>query len=286
MRVGAEGALSGGDRQGVARLCEGCALKDWGLELGEPFPAPYSKLVAPARLPDGTEAVLKVQLPDDFESEYEADALRFWDGRGAVRLLAHDREERALLLERCVPGTQLGTDYDDQAIAIAAGLMRRIWRAPSTDVRWRRLDEVAQRWLVELPVRYERHGRPFDRRLLDAGREAMRTLGPSQQDVVLCHQDLHGGNILRAEREPWLAIDAKPIVAERAYDTVALVRDVGPGGLTLAQVRRRLDLLSELLGLDRERMRGWGIAKHVAWGLEPDAFHPHDIEWAQLIASA
>jgi streptomycin 6-kinase len=85
---------------------------------------------------------------------------------------------------------------------------------------------------------------------------------PSQADVVLCHQDLHGGNILRAEREPWLAIDSKPIVAEPAYDAVALVRDAQP---TPAQLRRRLDLLSELLGLDRERIRLWGIVKCLAW---------------------
>jgi streptomycin 6-kinase len=85
---------------------------------------------------------------------------------------------------------------------------------------------------------------------------------PSQTHVILCHQDLHGGNILRAEREPWLAIDSKPIVAEPAYDTVALVRDGRP---TPAQLRRRLDLLSELLGLDRERMRLWGIVKCLAW---------------------
>jgi streptomycin 6-kinase len=131
---------------------------------------------------------------------------------------------------------------------------------------WRRLEGEALRWLAEIPVRYDAHGHPFERRLLDEGLDAMRTLGPTQKDVVLCHQDLHGGNILRAEREPRLAIDAKPIVAERAYDTVALVRDVGPDGLTLAQVRRRLDLLSERLGLDRDRMRGWGIAKHIALG--------------------
>lgn len=87
-------------------------------------------------------------------------------------------------------------------------------------------------------------------------------------DVVLCHQDLHGGNVLRAEREPWLAIDAKPIVAEPAYDTVALVRDADP---SLGAVRRRLDLLTELLGLDRERMRGLGIAKSLAWGSPEEA---------------
>jgi streptomycin 6-kinase len=118
------------------------------------------------------------------------------------------------------------------------------------------------RWLDELLKRYERLGRPFERWVLDAALDAIRTLGPTQENVVLCHQDLHGGNILRADREPWLAIDAKPIVAERAYDTVAIVRDDSP---RLADVRRRLDVLSELLGLDRERMRGWGIAKSLAW---------------------
>ena len=160
-----------------------------------------------------------------------------------------------MLIERCVPGAPLGTAYDDASIEIAAALMRRLWRPPSDGVPWRRLEDVAERWRVELPERCEG-------RLLDEALDAIRSLVPSQADVVLCHQDLHGGNILRAEREPWLAIDSKPIVAEPAYDAVALVRDAQP---TPAQLRRRLDLLSELLGLDRERMRLWGIVKCLAW---------------------
>jgi streptomycin 6-kinase len=233
--------------------------------------------------------VLKVQLPHDVESEQEAEALRFWDGRGAVRLLAHDPERRALLLERCVPGTPLGAGYDDEALAVAADLMHRLWRPPPEDVPWRRLEAESERWLVDLPERHERHGRPFERKLLDAGLDALRTLGPTQEDVVLCHQDLHGGNILRAEREPWLAIDAKPIVAERAYDTVAIVRDHvtrRPEARALRDVRRRLDVLAELLGLDRERMRWWGVAKHVAWGLEEDGVDEDGIEQVRLLAQA
>jgi streptomycin 6-kinase len=242
--------------------------------------------VAPARLPDGTEAVLKVQLADDTESLQEADALRFWDGRGAVRLIAYDPESRALLIEQCLPGTPLGNVYEDAVIEIAAATMRRLWRAPADDVPWRRLEDVAAQWLDELPARYEHHGRPFERRLLDEALDAVRTLAPTQEDVVLCHQDLHGGNILRAEREPWLAIDAKPIVAEPAYDTGAIVRDVGPDGrLTLGQVRRRLDLLSELLDLDRTRMRGWAIAKYLAWGIDGD-LHPFVVDLARRVAEA
>jgi streptomycin 6-kinase len=230
--------------------------------------------------------VLKVQLPDDVDSLQEAEALRFWDGRGAVRLLAHDPGRRALLLEQCVPGTPLGTGYDDEALAVAADLMERLWRAPSDDVPWRRLETETDRWLVELPERYERHGRPFERRLLDAGLDAIRTLAPTQEDVVLCHQDLHGDNILRAAREPWLAIDAKPIVAERAYDTVAIVRDRVTDRFALREVRRRLDALAELLDLDRERMRGWGIAKHLAWGLAEAAVHEGDLAEVRLLLDA
>jgi streptomycin 6-kinase len=196
-----------------------------------------------------------VQLPDDRESEHEADALRLWDGRGAVRLLAHDPERRALLLERCRPGTPLGTGYDAEDLEVAARLMERLWRPAPENMAWRRLEDVAERWLHDLPQRYRG-------RLLDAALDALRTLAPTQGELVLCHQDLHGGNILRAEREPWLAIDPKPILAERAYETVAIVRDAKP---TRAELRRRLDTLSELLGLDRERMRLWGIAKCLAW---------------------
>jgi streptomycin 6-kinase len=211
--------------------------------------------VAPAQLADGTEVVVKVQLPHDFEGEHEAEALHFWDGHGAVRLLAHDRAQRALLLERCRPGTPLGTRYGDEELAIAARLMERLWRPRPAGVAWRRLDEVAERWRRELPERYSG-------RLLRDALDALATLLPAREELVLCHQDLHGGNILRAEREPWLAIDPKPILAERAYDTVAIVRDASP---TRDELGRRLDTLAGLLGLDRERMRLWGLVKSLAW---------------------
>src|SRR4029078_7301880 len=95
----------------------------WELELGDPFEAPFSKLVAPVRLADGTEAVLKIPVDDDVESVQEPEALRFWDGRGAVRLIDRDSRSRAYLIERCMPGTPLGRADDDEALeAIASGV--------------------------------------------------------------------------------------------------------------------------------------------------------------------
>jgi streptomycin 6-kinase len=161
-----------------------------------------------------------------------------------------------MLIERCVPGTPLSTEYDDASIEVAAQAMERLWREPPTDVAWQTLAANAGRWLRALPRRYPRG------RILDEALDAIRQLAPTQERLVLCHQDLHGGNVLRAQREPWLAIDSKPIVAEPAYDSVALVRDADP---TLPELRRRLDLLSDLLGVDRERVRLWGLVKSLAW---------------------
>jgi streptomycin 6-kinase len=101
---------------------------DWGLELGDPFlPGGQCAWVAPARNPAAEELVLKVGWRHR-EAEHEADALRFWDGDGAVRCLAtrslHDSS--ALLLERCSPGDQLSLlpepeqDPDHQRAAAAA----------------------------------------------------------------------------------------------------------------------------------------------------------------------
>ena len=83
------------------------------------------------------------QYEDDWEADHEAEALRFWDGVGAVRLIDHDPETRSMLIERCLPGTPLGTDVRRRALEVAADLLRRLWRPPPADVPWRRLAEAA-----------------------------------------------------------------------------------------------------------------------------------------------
>jgi streptomycin 6-kinase len=243
----------------LPRLVEECAA-EWSLELGEPFPYAYVSIVAPATLPDGGDAVLKVSFPH-WESEHEPDALEHWGGHGAVRLLARDRERNAMLLERCVPGTSLLELPEEEGYRLAAGVARALGSRPApSDHPFLDFAVTAARWARELPRRWEEAGRPFERGLLDAAVAALRELPPTQGELVVCSQDLHRGNILAAEREPWLAIDPKPVVAEREVGTVALLRD------GLGRIEWRLDFLASELGLERERMRGWGIAHTIAWG--------------------
>jgi streptomycin 6-kinase len=263
-------------------LIDECAER-WNLELGSPMLGGYCSFVAPAG-----DSVLKIGFPDE-ESEHEALALRIWDGDGAVRLLAEDADRNALVLERCEPGTPLLELADDEAGDVVAGLLPRLWKPPPAELR--RLEDVAARWVDELPALWERHGRPFERALLDAAVGALRELGPTQGSLVLASEDLHAGNVLRSAREPWLVIDPKPLAAEREFTAVAMIRDrkedVVAGPRSRERLRRRLDRLSSDLGLDRERMRGWTVAHTVAWGFEkPRGFHPPHAEVARLLLEA
>lgn len=258
--------------EGLPQLASECA-EEWSLRLGAPFEPATISLVVPATLPDGSAAVLKLTFPEP-ESAEEPDALAAWDGRGAVRLLARDEARSALLMERCFPGTQLWDEPDEErANEIAAGVLRRLWRpAPVSDHPFRLLTDVAAEWEESIPATWDRLGRPFERSLLDLALAALRDLSSSQPKVVILHQDYHGGNVLAAEREPWLAIDPKPLVGERAFDVASLLRDRRPALARdthpVRTITRRLDLLSEALVIDRERMRGWGIVHALAWGLE------------------
>ena len=242
-----------------------CAAS-WSLRIGEPYSGSNVSWVAPVELPDGVPAVLKLNFPEP-ESEREAEALACWAGEGAVRLLAEDEERRALLVERCVPGSRLWDEPgEDDAMRVAAGILRRLWRPPPDGHRFRLLGDLAAAWARELAEA------PYEQPLVDEAVSFLREAGLAQGEGVVLHQDFHGGNVLRAAREPWLAIDPKPLVGEREFDTASLLRDRRPelraDPHPEARIRRRLDFLAAELDLDRERLRGWGIAHALAW--DPD----------------
>ena len=274
---------------GLPAIVQACA-ESWDLRIGEPYNGGKVGFAIRADRADGTPAVLKINFPSR-DSEHEATALAHWQGEGAVRLLEHDPERSALLIERCEPGGQLSDVPDeDEANLIAARVLSKIWQPAPEIHSFGRLEDEAARWAAEIPARWKALRRPFERSLVDAAVAASTELASTQEDTVVCHQDFHGGNVLRSTREPWLAIDPKPLVGERAFDTAWLLRNRRASVVTdrhpRLRMRRRLDLLAAELALDRERMRAWGVARAVAWGLDSGRAHRGHIEYARLLLTA
>jgi streptomycin 6-kinase len=238
-------------RANVAELVTDCC-KRWGLRAGEPYVPGVCGHVVRVECADGTPAVLKIFWPHH-EAEQEADALERWDGDGAVRMLARDDERSALLLECCEPGSFLSTHDDPLGVLIE--LLPRLWRSGDC---FRPLADEAEWWLehdlAELP----------DKRLRDAAVHYLRDLVPTQGEQVLLHQDLHGENVLAAQREPWLVIDPKPLAGEREFSVAPIVRS-SELGHSKRDALYRLDRLCSELDLDRDRALGWTIAQTMAW---------------------
>jgi streptomycin 6-kinase len=248
------------------------SAKRWHLRLGQPFPYAYTSIALPAQRDDGSDAVLKIQFPDR-ESEQEALALRHWDGDGAIQLLAHDQEHSALLLERCLPGTPLSQVPSDAALDVLIGLLPRLWK-PAGKPPFRSLADEALWWASHLRQRWDDAGRPFEANLIDTALDVMSSLPQSQGEQVLLHQDLHGDNVLKAQREPWLVIDPKPLSGEREFGLAPIVRsfEFGHGR---REVQHRFDRLTSELGVNRERARLWCIAQTVAWSVGSDFIERH-----------
>lgn len=206
------------------------------------------------------------------ESEHEADALEWWDGDGAVRLLARDDDRWAMLLERCEPGTRLSQSGVHDPVSVLVEILPRLWKPVGPP--FRHVSDEAAWWVSYMPAQWEEFGRPFERRLLDVALEFLVELSGTQGDQVLLHQDLHGENVLAAQRQPWLVIDPKPLVGEREFSLASIIRSF-EFGHTRDAVLRRLDRLTSDLGLDRERARGWTIGQTLAWCLDSEYIELH-----------
>jgi streptomycin 6-kinase len=226
----------------------------WQLEPGLPFPLARYSFVAPV----GDDAVLKVTPREDDEADEEADALALWDGGGAVRLLRHDRARRALLLERASPGSDLSEVPEDDALAAAIAVGRKLWRPAAEPFRW--IGDRVPRWLDNA----EREGGRGSE-LVPLARELYARLEPPRATLV--HGDFHHHNILASARGH-LAIDPKPMLGEPEYDVPSFLWNPLRMRLELARTERRLAAFAAA-GLDEGRMRAWAVIRGAYLGADP-----------------
>ncbi|MFD4501824.1 aminoglycoside phosphotransferase family protein [Streptomyces sp. NPDC058457] len=228
-------------------------------------------VVVPVRQrPDARPCVVKVSFPHP-GNVHEPDAFEAWAGRGAVRLHRRDDARFALLLERARTSTLAALESDDETVMTIAGRLNHRLAVPAPP-GLPRLRDRADEWAAELRENAAGLSHTLPPRAVDAAVATARELGRAQPDTLV-HGDLHARNILRADREPWLAVDPKGYAGDPAYDGGTLLKS---RALNLMQAddlpkaaRRLLDVFAEAAQLDRERVRRWAQfhAVHAAlWG--------------------
>ena len=235
----------------------------WSLTVGEPFqPGGQTAWVAPAHDRSGASLVLKVVWPHP-EAAHEADGLRAWAGNGAVLLRAAKdfAGASALLLERCVPGYPLSDRAEAEQDAVIVGLLQRLWIRPAAAHRFEPLQAMCELWATRFEQDAGIDGAGIDPGLVRAGIALFRELPASAADQVLLCTDLHAGNVLAAEREPWLVIDPKPYVGDRAYDVLQYLLNCDER--LAADPRGLATHMAGLLDLDTERVLLWLFARCV-----------------------
>jgi streptomycin 6-kinase len=235
-------------------------LERWGcLPDGDVTHGGVGLIVPVRRGSTATAAVLKVSFPHP-GNVHEPDAFAVWGGQGAVLLYERDDDRFAMLLERARPQTLAEAEAgNEDAILRVAGRLNRRLAVPAPPGLPRLRERVAQ-WEEELLRDSRELEHELPARVLDAALATIRELGPVQPDTVI-HGDLHAGNILRADREPWLAVDPKGYAGDPAYDGGTLLKSRALALLEaddlVKAVHRALDGFADAAELDRERVRRW-----------------------------
>jgi streptomycin 6-kinase len=298
------------------------ASERWGLTNVEPVSNLSYNFVAFAHRPSTSDfatstrsstqdVVLKIGVPRD-ELTSEIAALSLFNGEGACQLIDADEERGFLLLERLRPGVMLSTlEDDEEATHIATEVMKKIWRPlehvtlsgakslhyderdPSLSLRmtYDKFIPLSD-WfdgLNRLRAMFDGGTGPLDEKLVERVERSITDFLVENHKPVLMHGDFHHFNILSSERG-WLVIDPKGVIGPAGYEVGPLM--INPwgslsDGISNRLILRRVDILREHLGWERERILEWSLAHGILsawWGIEDNTGWEYALGFARLIA--
>ena len=230
--------------------------KEWNLTLGEPYVENATcAYVVRCWYAGKEEAVLKIGMPH-FEAQHEIEGLRLLNGNPTIRLLKSHNYSNSMLLEKCTPGSSLNLlDLPNQD-EIICGLLREIWKTKDIHSKFRPLSTMILRWNEDTHQNLDSFPNPS---LAKLGCKLKEELTNSNVDSVLLATDLHAGNVLKAHRKPWLAIDIKPFTGDPAYDlTQHLINTIER---LHENPNREVKKIADLANINADRLMNWLFAR-------------------------
>ncbi|MEV0716094.1 aminoglycoside phosphotransferase family protein [Asanoa sp. NPDC050611] len=253
---------------GVARTAAEY-LDRWRLRRDGPTRSGVAGLVLPVITEDGTPAMLKLQ-DTDWEHPGEGLALRTWAGDGAAHLLREDPETWTLLIERLDPERDLHSVRDDEAaVRVIAALLNRL-NAHTAPPEIPPLADRARKMIEDAPAIAASLADPAEGRLLQRWADMLAEVAGEAGDRLL-HWDLHYENVLAADREPWLAIDPKPLAGDPGFELHPALWNRWDAADAERTILRRFDVMVEVMGLDPARAAVWTVGRSLQnsiWAVE------------------
>lgn len=254
----------------------------WSITVGPPLPGGSAAYVARARGAEGQDVVLKIDPPDpDLGTFDRVRILRTAGGRGYVRLLAHDAQHRALLLEGLGGSLSRAGLPPERQMEVLCDTLAQAWQVPRPSAT----REQAQQKAVELGALvsslWEKQNRPCSARVVDLALDhaEQRRAGTTLEEAVVVHGDPHPDNALQVPvprpgaRSGYVLVDPDGFLADPAYDLGVVLREWGPELLSgsaddaVAKARGYCRLLASRSGLDATAIWQWGFVERVSSGL-------------------
>lgn len=249
----------------LQRVCH-----DWQLELEALHEGGVGVPVMDVCTPAGS-VVLKLGHGADFAQQCRV--LLAAGGDGFVRVLDHDEDLGALLLERLGAPLSVSTPDPVAQTMVLADLTSRTWRLPLT-VAPPSPGTTKAHQLQELLARSSLRGGPFEDVLARAGQLA-GDLAESPGETVVVHGDPHSLNAL-ARGSTHALIDPDGFRCEPAYDLGVVLRDLA-GPLQERAAKEGAAAASAWLvglahqvarrhGVDQERVLAWAFVERCTTG--------------------
>ena len=244
-----------------------CETK-WDCTVGEPFDLSYN-FVAPVLMTENKAAVVKICRPlEDFDNELST--LEHYKHSHACKVLDAIPDRGVLLLERVMPGINLKSVSEPEAIQVITGLILNMQSiAPPKSDLFTTTHDLSL-GIKTLRNHFNGGSGPFKESTLERVEQIFPEIISTQAQPYLLHGDLHHENILLGN-PGWTFIDPEGVLGSVEYELMPFIVNNLPVRDIAATIEHRIDALAQILELDARQLMKWGLCFSLLsawWNIE------------------
>lgn len=258
----------------------------WQLSQITPVDNMTYNYVAKAVTHNQQPVILKISC-DKISGDHEKEALLYFSGNASVKMLDHNEQYHAMLLEQAIPGISLKSLYPDQIDYVMDCYAATINKLHAKPLPHQHSYKHVREWLQAIDKVNSNHI-PED--LINHAIQIKNELLSYTSLDVFLHGDLHHDNIIKNDNE-WVTIDPKGIVGNAEFEVAAFdfihASEFHRKSEMNNLYQSRINLLAKKTRLQPERIKKWVYVRLIlsaVWSIEDNCDIGWDIELAKSLA--